>query len=164
MHYDYIYPEPKACVPEHEVAAQALEAAEKAEADAWTGSLAGKLNMPRMCADYPRGGGFVFYAAIIACLFWIFVRELFINPLEFKRRMERGIEQRIEWGRKWVSVKGIFLSKLKSAGAEINIIKGEKLKQYSVADELLKWAKLKEDGHITEEEFNEARTKLLNRK
>jgi hypothetical protein len=30
-----------------------------------------------------------------------------------------------------------------------------------VADELLKWAKLKEDGHITEAEFNEAREKLL---
>ena len=42
-------------------------------------------------------------------------------------------------------------------------IKGEKLKQYSVADELIKWAKLKEDGHISEEEFNEARKKLLKR-
>ncbi len=31
----------------------------------------------------------------------------------------------------------------------------------SVADELLKWAKLKEDGHISEEEFKEARDKLL---
>ncbi len=48
-----------------------------------------------------------------------------------------------------------------AAGATIDIIKSEKLKQYSVADELLKWAKLKEDGHITEEEFNEARKKLL---
>ncbi len=45
----------------------------------------------------------------------------------------------------------------------IDIIKSEKLKQYSVADELLKWAKLKEDGHITEEEFNEARKKILKR-
>ena len=33
--------------------------------------------------------------------------------------------------------------------------------QVSVADELLKWAKLKEDGHISEEEFQEARDKLL---
>ena len=31
----------------------------------------------------------------------------------------------------------------------------------SAADELLKWAKLKEDGHISEEEFQEARDKLL---
>jgi hypothetical protein len=47
--------------------------------------------------------------------------------------------------------------------SEVNIIKGEKLKQYSVADELTKWAKLKEDGHISEDEFTEARTKLLKR-
>ncbi len=45
--------------------------------------------------------------------------------------------------------------------AEMDIMKSEKLKHYSVADELTKWAKLKEDGHITEEEFNAARTKLL---
>jgi len=43
-----------------------------------------------------------------------------------------------------------------------SIIKSENLKNYSVADELLKWAQLKEDGHITEEEFNEARRKILN--
>jgi hypothetical protein len=29
----------------------------------------------------------------------------------------------------------------------VDIIKGQKLKQYSVADELIKWGKLKEDGH-----------------
>jgi hypothetical protein len=40
----------------------------------------------------------------------------------------------------------------------------EKLKQFSVADELSKWAKLKEDGHITEEEFDEARKSLLKQK
>jgi hypothetical protein len=45
----------------------------------------------------------------------------------------------------------------------VDIIKGEKQKQYSVADELLKWAKLKEDGHITDDEFNDARKKLLER-
>ena len=38
---------------------------------------------------------------------------------------------------------------------EVDIIKGEKLKHYSVADELMKWAKLKEEGHISEDEFNE---------
>ena len=48
-------------------------------------------------------------------------------------------------------------------GSEVDIIKGEKLKQYSVADELIKWGKLKEDGHISEDEFNEAREKLLKR-
>ena len=48
--------------------------------------------------------------------------------------------------------------------SEMDIIKGEKLKQYSVADEMMKWAKLKEEGHISEDEFNKARDKLLNRK
>ena len=46
---------------------------------------------------------------------------------------------------------------------EIDIIKGERLRSFSVADELLKWAKLKEDGLITEQDFAEARRKLLER-
>ena len=66
----------------------------------------------------------------------------------------------------WVEHNPIFLRRstirLKAQKAtEMDIIKGEKLKQYSVADELLKWAKLKDDGHISEEEFKEARDKLL---
>lgn len=65
----------------------------------------------------------------------------------------------------WVEINPIFFKGSKSTKAvkqrEMDIIKGEKLKQYSVADELLKWAKLKEDGHISEEEFQEAREKLL---
>ena len=37
------------------------------------------------------------------------------------------------------------------------------MKSFSVADELIKWAKLKEDGHISEQEYNDARKKLLQR-
>jgi len=51
-----------------------------------------------------------------------------------------------------------------SSAGDIDIIKGERLRSFSVADELLKWAKLKEDGHITDIEFSEARRKLLERK
>lgn len=47
--------------------------------------------------------------------------------------------------------------------SNVDIIKIDKLKSYSVADELLKWVKLKEDGHITEQEFDDARKKLLKR-
>jgi fatty acid desaturase len=86
----------------------------------------------------------VFYFAIL--------NSLFLSPLRAHRD--------------WVSINGIFSSKKKSAAglmSEPDIIKGEKMKQFSVADELLKWAKLKEDGHITEQEFNEARSKLLKR-
>lgn len=90
----------------------------------------------------------------IAFAYLVVVQILFYNPL--KRHSE------------WVSVNGIFSTKPKSTikpniESEVDIIKGEKLKQYSVADELIKWAKLKEDGHISEDEFNEARAKLLKR-
>ncbi|MGL5039489.1 MAG: SHOCT domain-containing protein [Aeromonas sp.] len=68
----------------------------------------------------------------------------------------------------WIEINGFFATKPKSGknaniNTEIEIIKGEKFRQYSVADELTKWAKLKEDGHISEEMFNEARTKILKR-
>jgi hypothetical protein len=90
----------------------------------------------------------------ISIVYLIAVQFLFYSPL--KKHSE------------WVAVNGIFSTKPKSATktnveSELDIIKGEKLKQYSVADELIKWAKLKEDGHISEDDFNEARLKLLKR-
>ncbi len=93
--------------------------------------------------------------AVGTCLVYLyFLNFLFINPLS--RHSE------------WVELNGIFSTKQKKVSeavalGELNIIKGEKLKQYSVADELIKWAKLKEDGHISDEEFDEARKKLLKR-
>ncbi|GAA6186437.1 SHOCT domain-containing protein [Aliiglaciecola sp. NS0011-25] len=101
----------------------------------------------------------VFFASLIfsgiACVYLIAVQVLFYSPM-IKHR-------------EWIEVNGILSTKTQSDKAsikhsEVEIIKGEKLKQYSVADELTKWAKLKVDGHISEEEFNEARTKLLKRK
>lgn len=66
--------------------------------------------------------------------------------------------------KEWVELNGVFSSKAKNREtSEIDIIKGERLKSFSVADELIKWAKLKEDGHISEQEFNDARKKLLQR-
>lgn len=90
----------------------------------------------------------------IPTLYLVFISKLFFNPLSQHKE--------------WVEINGIFSTKPKTdknsrTQSEVDIIKGEKLKQYSVADELTKWAKLKEDGHISEEEFNEARTKLLKR-
>jgi hypothetical protein len=118
----------------------------------WENSLAGQLNMSSDSTKEPSSD-FVFQTSTLFA-YLVFVQVLFFNPL--KSHSE------------WISVNGIFSSKPKSAmpistGAEVDIIKGEKLKKYSVADELIKWAKLKEDGHITEEEFDEARTKLLKR-
>ncbi|MGO2501463.1 MAG: SHOCT domain-containing protein [Lactococcus cremoris] len=90
----------------------------------------------------------------IALTYIILINILFLKPLVSHSE--------------WVEKNGIFSSRSKSAISEpkhsdVDIIKGEKLKQYSVADELTKWAKLKEDGHISESEFNEARAKLLRR-
>lgn len=88
----------------------------------------------------------------ICIAYLIIVKTLFLNPLQ----NHRG----------WVEINGIFSSKKISEAdlgidSEMDIIKGEKFKQYSVADELIKWSKLKEDGHISEEEYNDARRKLL---
>lgn len=89
---------------------------------------------------------------LIAVFYLLIIHKLFYLPLSRHR--------------KWVEVNGIFSIKPKNKNnsknqSEIDIIKGEKLKQYSVADELIKWAKLKEDGCISEDEFNEVRAKLL---
>lgn len=94
----------------------------------------------------------IFSAICVAYL--ISVKFFFINPLSGHRE--------------WIELHGIFAAKPRNlrdqaTSGEVDIIKGEKLKQYSVADELIKWAKLKEDGHISEAEFNEARNKLLKR-
>lgn len=43
------------------------------------------------------------------------------------------------------------------------IIKTDNLKSYSVADELLKWTQLKEAGVVSEEEFQEARRKIMSK-
>lgn len=90
----------------------------------------------------------------LALTYIVLINVLFLNPL--KAHSE------------WVEKNGIFSSRIKysisqSEASDLDIIKGEKLKRYSVADELIKWAKLKEDGHISEDEFNEARAKLLKR-
>ena len=91
-------------------------------------------------------------APAIPIIYLFAVNNLFYSPL--KRHSE------------WVAVNGIFSTKPKSdiksvTESEMDIIKAEKLKQYSVADELMKWGKLKEEGHISEDEFNQAKAKLL---
>ena len=98
-----------------------------------------------------------FFISLLLCvaipiIYLIAVDHLFYSPL--KRHSE------------WVAVNGIFSGKPKSdiksaTESEMDIIKAEKLKQYSVADELMKWGKLLEEGHISEDEFNQAKAKLL---
>lgn len=90
----------------------------------------------------------------MAIIYLILLNVLFARPLV------------THW--QWVEANGVFASKQKNKNivkeSEIDIIKSESLRSYSVADELIKWAKLKEDGYISEEEFKDARDKLLQRK
>jgi hypothetical protein len=112
-------------------------------------------------ATYKYGdGGWMneaaFYASatisVILIVYMILVNALYLSPLRNHKD--------------WVEINGIFSSSTAESnqpmkGNDIKIIKGENLSSYSVADELIKWAQLKEDGHISEIEFNEARAKLL---
>lgn len=87
--------------------------------------------------------------SLIAIFYIIAVNTLFLKPLHTHS--------------KWIEQNGIFSGSAKKTPETniVDIIKGERLRTFSVADELIKWAKLKEDGHITEQEFIEARKKLL---
>jgi hypothetical protein len=51
----------------------------------------------------------------------------------------------------------------REATASSPVIGRHGLKSYSVADELLKWSKLRDEGVVTEAEYEEARVKLLSR-
>ncbi|MGO3128309.1 MAG: SHOCT domain-containing protein [Luteimonas sp.] len=95
-------------------------------------------------------GTLVISAIIIAYI--IFVHTLFLSPLKSHRD--------------WVALNGIFSKtsreeSKKQKGNEVKIIKGENMRSYSVADELSKWAKLRDEGVVSEQEFQEARNKIL---
>lgn len=122
-------------------------------------SISGYLFLEHMGEkpDYRRNYDLKEVVAFAVCslipLFYIGLMEvLFLRPMRANRD--------------WIAEKySITYQDPASIGAgEIDIIKGERLRSFSVADELLKWAKLKEEGHITEQEFSEARRKLLERK
>jgi hypothetical protein len=89
----------------------------------------------------------------ITLAYIILVHVLFLSPLRKHNQ--------------WVTVNGVFSSKPNSSkinnALEADIIKGEKFKTYSVADELIKWAQLKEGGHISEQQYDDAKNKLLKR-
>lgn len=91
---------------------------------------------------------------VVSVFYFISVQMLFYAPL--KRHSE------------WVAANGIFSTKPTvntntGVGVEVDIVKGEGFRHYSVAGELIKWAKLRDDGLISDEEFNEAKARLLGR-
>jgi hypothetical protein len=89
--------------------------------------------------------------SFVPVVYIVVMQVLFLNPMRANRGWIAGKVSAVR-GRSTMSNTG-----------EIDIIKGDRLRSFSVADELLKWAKLKEDGHITEQEFSDARRKLLER-
>lgn len=93
--------------------------------------------------------GAVFGISIVLLVYMLIIRFLYLNPL----RAHRG----------WVESNDIFgkLAKKTDEREKLKIIKGESLKAYSVAEELSKWAKLRDEGVVSEEEFKEARSKIL---
>lgn len=104
--------------------------------------------------EQPSSGDIVAYSVFvgIAAAYILAIHYLFLSPLRRHRE--------------WILQNGILFYRSKEQskindGGNVEIIKGERLHSFSVADELLKWAKLKEEGYISEQEFDEARAKLL---
>lgn len=105
-------------------------------------------------SSYGKDGYFA--AACFGSVAWgvglYMVNNFFLNPL----RMHS----------KWVELHGIFgtpRNEVKSIEAKQGVIKTTDSKYYSIADELLKCAALKEAGHISDQEFVELRAKILSK-
>lgn len=85
----------------------------------------------------------------IAVGFFMFVfNSLFFRPLEEHQN--------------WITKNGVFSDEKSPKNDSTNIVGRDNLSSYSVADEMLKWNSLLEKGLITKEEFDKAKTKLMN--
>ncbi|MHA3093335.1 SHOCT domain-containing protein [Acinetobacter brisouii] len=82
----------------------------------------------------------------IGLCYIFFLNYLFRNPLNRYQA--------------FVAENGIFGSSVRSQ-KELSILKTENMKSYSVADELLKWKELKDQGLVTEKEFEEMKRKIM---
>jgi hypothetical protein len=86
----------------------------------------------------------------IAIIYLVSVNILFYGPLSRHSQ--------------WVENNGVFSGKLNLKNQEDDepsTIKFEKSSKYTIADELMKYSLLKENGHITDEEFDKAKENLL---
>ena len=93
------------------------------------------------------GGGLI--ATPIAVGFFRFVfNSLFFRPLEEHQN--------------WITKNGVFSDEKSSKNDSTSIVGRDNLSSYSVADEMLKWNALLEKGLITKEEFDKAKSKLMN--
>jgi len=96
---------------------------------------------------------FLVWSAICVA-YLIFLNTLFYKPLKNHKN--------------WIEVNGIFSSKPKEdvppkTKLTRDMFRTKIFKPQLIADELIKLAKLKEDGHISEDEYNEQKAKLLNK-
>lgn len=95
---------------------------------------------------------------------------LSLSPIIYLILFDKFFYKPLKKHARWVEVNSIFSTKEKKSNNKSRgalLIDGKEdqvpnTNNLSVADELIKWVKLKEDGHITEKEFDAARTKLLN--
>lgn len=90
--------------------------------------------------------------ATIAGFYIVIIKKFFLLPLAAHAE--------------WVEYNGIFSNKprtasTKSKSSSVSMIKKDKEVLLSDADELIKWIKFKEDGHISEQEFQSVKEKIL---
>lgn len=96
------------------------------------------------------GAGVGFALAGVAFLYVLATRRLFLRPLLSHRD--------------WIARHGLALRDRAAEPpppAQVPILGSMGLATYSVADELAKWVRLRDDGHVTPEEFAGARRSLL---
>ncbi len=90
-----------------------------------------------------------FIGTLAAGLYLFMVGGFFLKPLREHKE--------------WLEKNGLFnfgLDQISDTNG-VDIINNDGLQAYSTADELLKWAELKERGLVTDKEYFEARKKLL---
>ena len=93
------------------------------------------------------GAGLIATPIVVGFFMFIF-NSLFFRPLEEHQN--------------WITKNGVFSDEKSSKNDSTNIVGRDNLSSYSVADEMLKWNDLLEKGLITKEEFDKAKTKLMN--
>lgn len=81
--------------------------------------------------------------------------------LPWGRWLDAGAKELHDVGKAAV---GAAKTRLEPEESSPRIIGSERFSRFSVADEMLKWKQLRDEGIVTEVEFDEARAKLLGRK
>lgn len=84
---------------------------------------------------------------------------LALGFIRISRKVKKPLSRLYYWASRLSACILTFVHKFNSK--ESSIIKTDGLKPYSVADELLKWSQLKDAGIVSEEEFQEARKKIM---